>query len=102
MPAASRARPPPKDVLATCRISSGKPLFNAPEWNFNVNAQYDFALGETLGGFANIGYRWQDDVIFNLLQDPDSVQEAYGIANISGGIKTERSEADRLRQQRSR
>ena len=68
---------------------SGKPLFNAPEWNFNVNAQYEFPLGETLSGFVNAGYRWQSDVIFNLLQDPDSVQDAYGVANISGGSRTE-------------
>ncbi|HLA73961.1 MAG TPA: TonB-dependent receptor, partial [Steroidobacteraceae bacterium] len=68
---------------------SGKPLFNAPEWNFNVNAQYDFPLGDTLTGFVATGYRWQSDVIFNLLQDPDSVQDAFGVANLSGGIKTE-------------
>lgn len=68
---------------------SGKPLFNAPEWNFNVNAQYDFPVGERLTGFLNGGYRWQSDVIFNLLQDPDSVQESYGIANLSGGLKGE-------------
>jgi iron complex outermembrane receptor protein len=66
---------------------SGKPLFNAPRWNFNVNAQYEFPLGERLTGFVNAGYRWQSDVIFNLLQDPDSVQEAYGIANLSTGLK---------------
>jgi iron complex outermembrane receptor protein len=68
---------------------SGKPLFNAPEWNFNVNAQYEFGLGERLVGFVNAGYRWQSDVIFNLLQDPDSVQEAYGVANVAGGLKSE-------------
>jgi iron complex outermembrane receptor protein len=66
---------------------SGKPLFNAPEWNFNVNGQYEFPLGERLAGFVNAGYRWQSDVVFNLLQDPDSVQEAYGIANLSTGLK---------------
>ncbi len=68
---------------------SGKPLFNAPKWNFNVNAQYEFPLGDTLTGFVNGGYRWQSGVIFNLLQDPDSVQRAYGIANLSTGIKGE-------------
>ena len=66
---------------------SGKPLFNAPEWNFNFNTLYEFGLGDRHVGFINAGYRWQSDVIFNLLQDPDSVQEAYGIANLSGGVK---------------
>lgn len=69
---------------------SGEPLFNAPEWNFNLNGQYDLELNETYTAFLNAGYRWQSEVVFNLLQDPDSVQEAYGIANVAGGLRTER------------
>jgi iron complex outermembrane recepter protein len=68
---------------------SGKPLFNAPEWNLNFNAQYEFSLGGQISGFVNSGYRWQSEVIFNLLQDPDSVQEAYGVTNLSAGLKGE-------------
>lgn len=69
---------------------SGKPLFNAPKWNFNVNAQYDIPLNQTFTAFLGAGYRWQSEVIFNLLQDPDSVQDAYGVANVAGGFKTGR------------
>jgi iron complex outermembrane receptor protein len=75
--------------VANVQDLSGKPLFNAPKWNFNLNAQYEFPLGETLSGFVNTAYRWQSEVIFNLLQDPDSVQDAYGVANFSAGVKTE-------------
>jgi iron complex outermembrane receptor protein len=28
-------------------------------------------------------------VVFNLLHDPDSVQEAYGIANLGVGVRTD-------------
>jgi iron complex outermembrane receptor protein len=68
---------------------SGKPLFNAPKWNFNANAQYDIPLNEDWTVFVNAGYRWQSEVVFNLLQDPDSIQGDYGIANLSAGMKTE-------------
>jgi iron complex outermembrane receptor protein len=69
---------------------SGKPLFNAPEWNANVNALYERPIAEGYTGFVNAGFRWQSKVIFNLLQDPDSVQNDYGIFNLSGGVQTDR------------
>jgi iron complex outermembrane receptor protein len=69
---------------------SGKPLPNAPKWNTSVTGQYDFRINDTFGGFLQAAYRWQSDVIFNLAQDPDSVQEAYGILNVGAGIKTDR------------
>ncbi len=66
---------------------SGKPLFNAPEWNFNINGKYEVPFANTgFDAFFIAGYRWQSRVIFNLLQDPDSVQDAYGIANIAVGL----------------
>jgi iron complex outermembrane receptor protein len=69
---------------------SGKPLFNVPEWNFNAGAQYELPLGAgKYRALFNAGYRWQSDVIFNLLQDPDSVQEAYGVANFALGLRTD-------------
>ncbi|NJO13504.1 MAG: TonB-dependent receptor [Gammaproteobacteria bacterium] len=70
---------------------SGKRLPNAPQWSFNLNTQYDIPLGRSaLGAFVTAGYRWQSDVVFNLLQDPDSRQPAYGIANLGVGLRTER------------
>jgi iron complex outermembrane receptor protein len=68
---------------------SGKPLFNAPEWNFSGNATYEVPLKRGWTGFGTIAARWQSSVIFNLLQDPDSVQKAYGIVNLSAGMRNE-------------
>ena len=69
---------------------SGKPLFSAPEWNFNLNAQYDVPINQTLAGFVALGYRWQSEMIFSLLQDPASRQPSYGIANFAAGLTTDR------------
>jgi len=69
---------------------SGEPLFNVPKWNANLNAIYEQPLGN--GRYAatfSAGYRWQSSVIFNLLQDPDSVQDAYGIANFAVGLRND-------------
>jgi iron complex outermembrane receptor protein len=69
---------------------SGRPLPNAPKWNLSVTGQYDFDLTDTYRGFLQAAYRWQSDVIFNLAQDPDSIQDGYGIANIGAGVQTDR------------
>jgi iron complex outermembrane receptor protein len=56
-----------------------------------VIAQYDLPMfGSELTPFVTAGYRWQSEVVFNLLQDPDSVQGDYGIANLGGGVRTDR------------
>ena len=74
--------------VANVQDLSGKPLFNVPEWNANLTGSYDQPLGDS-GYTATLlaGYRWQSDVIFNLLQDPDSVQAAYGVANFAVGLR---------------
>lgn len=69
---------------------SGKPLFNAPEWNVSGNATYEMPLKGNWTGFFGVAGRWQSEVVFNLLQDPDSVQKAYGIVNLSAGMKNAR------------
>jgi iron complex outermembrane receptor protein len=65
---------------------SGKPLPNAPRWSANLNGEYDHPVGGGYTAFLAAAYRWQSRVIFSLIQDPDSVQDAYGIFNLSGGL----------------
>jgi iron complex outermembrane receptor protein len=61
---------------------------NVPKWNANLNGSYELPLGDSRYAATFVaGYRWQSDVIFNLLQDPDSVQDAYGIANFAMGLR---------------
>ena len=65
---------------------SGKPLPNAPHWSANFSGEYDQPLGGKYTAFLAAEYRWQSRVIFSLIQDPDSVQDEYGIFNLSGGL----------------
>ena len=65
---------------------SGKPLPNAPHWSGNLNAEYDHPVAGGYTAFVAVAYRWQSRVLFSLIQDPDSVQDAYGIVNLSGGF----------------
>jgi iron complex outermembrane receptor protein len=65
----------------------GKPLNNVPKYKLNIGGEYDQPLGSLpFAAFASVAYRWQDDVNFNLSQDPRTVQKAYGIADFSIGI----------------
>jgi iron complex outermembrane receptor protein len=66
----------------------GKRLNNVPEYKFNIGGQYDFAVpGLPLDGFVGVNYRWQDEVNFALSQDPRQIQDAYGIADLTLGVK---------------
>jgi len=65
----------------------GKPLNNVPKYRFNIGGESDQPLGSLpFAAFAAVAYRWQDDVNFNLSQDPRTVQKAYGIADFNLGI----------------
>jgi iron complex outermembrane receptor protein len=70
---------------------SGKPLFNTPKWNLALNGQYNLPL--SLGGdwraFVAGSVRWQSQVVFNLLQDPDSIQDAYSLTNLAIGAQND-------------
>ena len=68
---------------------AGGSLPNAPDWRLNLTARYDAPLNfAPLNGFIQAHYRWQDEVQFSLEQDPLTVQDAYGILNMSIGVRT--------------
>ena len=66
---------------------AGKDLNNSPDFKATISAEYRLPL-ESLpfNGFVNLSYQWQDQVNFSLLGDPGSVQEGYGLTNLSAGI----------------
>jgi iron complex outermembrane receptor protein len=69
---------------------SGKPLFNAPKWNFSFNSQYDVPVSfHDFRPFITAGVRWQSQVVFNLLQDPDSVQPSYALLDLALGTQSD-------------
>lgn len=65
---------------------TGKTLFNAPRWSLNVNAYYQQPLDADLRLVVNAGYRWRSRVFYNLLQDPASIEPAYGVLDVSVGL----------------
>jgi len=66
---------------------SGKPLFDAPRWNFSLDGQYQQPLAGDYIGFVSAGWLWQSSVLHSLLRDPDSLQKSYGLLNLSLGIQ---------------
>jgi iron complex outermembrane receptor protein len=69
---------------------SGRTLFNAPRWSLHLNAFYQRPLGDDWTVFGAAGYRWKSRVFYSLLQDPDSVEPSYGLADVSVGLSNHR------------
>ncbi|MBO9707966.1 MAG: TonB-dependent receptor [Caulobacter sp.] len=65
---------------------TGKTLFNAPRWSMNLNASYQAPVGADRLLEINAGYRWRSRVFYSLLQDPASIELAYGLLDVSAGL----------------
>ncbi|WP_167761411.1 TonB-dependent receptor [Duganella callida] len=66
---------------------AGKTLPNAPKVKVNLGAQYDVTLPYSFNGFVAGSTRYQSRTQFSLNQDPNTIQGAYNIANLSFGVK---------------
>ncbi|KLE31298.1 hypothetical protein AAW00_14090 [Aurantiacibacter luteus] len=66
---------------------AGERLSNSPEFKFNVGFDANYPIHPDFNLFAQGNYVWQSDVNFALSQDPLSVQESYGIANLAVGVE---------------
>jgi iron complex outermembrane receptor protein len=69
---------------------SGVLLFNAPLWSASFNTEYDHPLANGMMASVTATYRWQSKIHYSLLNDPDSVQGAYGILNLGTGLQKDR------------
>lgn len=81
-----------EEPVAGVRVQdlSGEDLNNSPDWKFALGGQYDVPLPSLpFDGFVTASYTWQDEVNFSLSNNPATVQDSYGVANLSLGI-TER------------
>lgn len=65
---------------------SGKPLFNAPRWSLTLNGVYRRPLSGDRSLEFGAGYRWRSSVVHSLLQDPASVEPAYGVLDLSASV----------------
>lgn len=65
---------------------NGKPFMNAPEWRYTLSGRWQGPLTANIDGYVQADYRWQDDVVFDISQNPFMTQQAYGVADLSAGL----------------
>ncbi len=68
---------------------AGEGLGNSPDFKFNLGFDFAQPISEGLVFFTRGNYTWQSDVNFSLSQNPRTVQDAYGIANLAVGVRDE-------------
>jgi iron complex outermembrane receptor protein len=67
---------------------AGKRLPSAPKWKFNTGVDYDHSLGSLpYEGTFGANYVYTSEQNFSLNQDPQTIQGAYGLLNVSAGIR---------------
>jgi iron complex outermembrane receptor protein len=64
----------------------GGDLPNAPDVRLNLATRYEGALTQSLGWFAQTSLQMQDDVLFDVNQDPLTVQDGYVTVDASIGL----------------
>jgi iron complex outermembrane receptor protein len=66
----------------------GASAIQTPEFSFSAGARYDIPMPDSvpLNAYIAGAYTWQDDVQYTLFNDPETVQEAYGLLDVSFGI----------------
>lgn len=63
---------------------AGKDLANSPDFKLSLGVTYEQNLPSLPFDLLwSAGYTWQDDVNFSLAQDPRTIQDSYGIVNVS-------------------
>ena len=74
-----------KDMSGASQDLGGAPFNNAPDTKLTFSAKWSFPLG-SWSAWLQPAYVWQDDVIFNFNQDPNRVQDAYGLLHAQFGL----------------
>ena len=71
----------------TVQDLAGDDLSNSPDYKLTLAGEYTLPLASLpFEGFANFSYRWQDEVVFNLNQDPELRYDAFDVLDLSVGI----------------
>ena len=72
----------PPGAAATCNVN-GKPLPFSPDWKSYVRADYSIPLENGLDIELGTDYSWQSEVQYDISQNLNTKQGAYGIWNAS-------------------
>lgn len=74
---------------------SGEDLPQSPDWKYNIAANYTIPLTDIgLDVVTIANYRAQDDVQFDISQDPGTIQDSYGILDLSLKIADQKGRYD--------
>lgn len=77
----------PDGTTSTTKDLSGATLPNSPNWKFYVMSRYDRDIPNTdLYGYVQASYAYQDNVQFDLAQNPRTVLPAFGRLDASIGL----------------
>jgi iron complex outermembrane receptor protein len=68
----------------------GNALTQAPQWQYNASAQYTWPLSESLNLTGRVDYKWQSRTYFDIYNNPQNSQAAYGLLN--GSIEVARQD----------
>ena len=75
----------PAGAAASCDVN-GKTLPYAPDWKSYVRADYTFPLDNGLDIELGTDYSWQSEAQYDISQNPDTRQGAYGLWNASAAV----------------
>ena len=82
----------PAQVIGGFKDLSGSELPNSPDWKINAGMRYNLELPSLpFNAFFSANYAWQSETQFLLNQNPNTIQDAYGILDGSFGF-TDNSE----------
>lgn len=65
---------------------AGATLANAPELVANGLARYDFDIGPSSAGFAQVGVQFRGDAQSSILNDPNTIIDAYTLVDAQIGV----------------
>ncbi|GAB3101638.1 TonB-dependent receptor [Aestuariicella hydrocarbonica] len=68
---------------------SGKDMPFSPDLAVNLFARYDIALQSLpFNAYLQGAYHWQDEVQYNTNNDPKTIQDSYGLADLALGVES--------------
>jgi len=67
----------------------GNTLTQAPQWQYNVSAQYTFPVSDTFNLTGRVDYKWQSRTYFDIYNNPQNSQAGYGLLNGSIELATQ-------------
>lgn len=78
----------PQCAIDGSKDVSGETTTYAPDWKTVVGGRYVRDIpGTNLDGFVQLSYRWQSETQYDPNQDPLTLQDAYGITDLSFGLE---------------